>query len=187
MITNLSGITIQSYNPQWEETFHELKTIIKAHITEEILTIEHVGSTSVRGLGAKPIIDLDVVIEERSKLENVIQGLEKLGYIHQGDFGIKGREAFARQDDKVPWTGQKIWQAHHLYVVTIDNEELKRHLQFRNYLRNYPEAVQEYELLKIYLAKTCQTREAYTEAKSAFILNILQLAREELRENNHEL
>ncbi|MNV51043.1 dephospho-CoA kinase/protein folding accessory domain-containing protein [compost metagenome] len=93
------------------------------------MTIEHVGSTSVPGLSAKPIIDMDVVVATRDDVKKAIQRLAILGYVHEGDLGAIGREAFIPPNG-VPW--------HHLYVCTIDNAEYKRHIMFRDYLKSHP-------------------------------------------------
>ena len=106
------------------------------------------------------------------------QQLSNLGYIYEGDKGIKGREAFARKDKDVPWCKeQNQWMEHHLYVCISGNQELQRHLNFRDYLRDHPESVKEYELLKLELANNARTREEYTEGKSEFIERILTLVR----------
>jgi len=132
-----------------------------------ILKVEHVGSTSVAGLAAKPIIDIDIVIEDYSKLPAVIKSLEKLGYIHQGDLGIEGREAFKKiiEDN---------YQNHHLYVCPKDGKGYLEHTALRDYLRNNKKAREEYGKLKIKLAdKFPYQVEKYLEAKSEFIEKIL--------------
>src|SRR5690606_16800107 len=119
---------------------------------------------------AKPIIDLDIIIEGKEQLAQVVKGLGKLGYYHQGDLGIEDRQAFGRNNQYVPADGNNsIWIEHHLYVCTKDSKELQRHLTFRNYLRKNKEAAAEYENLKKELAKTVPDRETYTEEKSEFI------------------
>lgn len=95
----------------------------------------------MRGLWAKPVIDIDVVIKDSTVLADVIAALNKIGYIHEGDLGIAGREAFA-------YEGKEHLQAHHLYVCTQDSRELRRHTAFRDYLRTQPEAADEYSRIK---------------------------------------
>lgn len=171
-----SGIIIVPYDEQWESEFLLLKRVLTDSLGELILRIEHVGSTSIKGMGAKPILDIDVVINDEFIFSEVVGKLYEIGYIHRGDLGIKGREAFACKDSNVPW-GESIrqWMEHHLYVCTKDNEELHRHLKFRNYLRGHLEVANEYEQLKIHLAKNAKSRLEYTEAKSEFINKILEL------------
>ena len=167
-------VVIEEYNQAWPLVFNDLKLVIEKGLPNLVLTIEHVGSTSVQGLSAKPIIDLDIVIESSDLLSQVSKNLEKLGYYHQGDLGIADREAFARIDGYVPWNGNnKIWMEHHLYVCPKDNVELKRHLAFRDYLRENPKAIDDYEQLKKKLAASAKDRIAYTESKGNFINSIL--------------
>ncbi len=97
-MVNQSGIQVVPYNEQWEREFFNLERVLTEALGDCILGIEHVGSTSVRGLSAKPIIDIDIVIENSHIFSKVCQELNDLGYIHEGDLGIKGREAFNRED-----------------------------------------------------------------------------------------
>lgn len=133
-------MVIQKYNPKWEEDFLEIKGFLEKNVTEYI-SIEHVGSTSVPGMNAKPVIDIDVVVEDREQFLRLKGQLEKLGYVHEGDRGISGREAF--DDSNVP-----IQIEQHLYVCQKDNAELLRHLKFRDKLRANPELVKEYNEIK---------------------------------------
>jgi len=135
-----------------------------------IVDYEHawpVGSTAAPGLAAKPIIDLDAVVRPPD-LPAAIARLSAAGYVHEGDLGVPGREAF------VPPPGGP---AHHLYLCGQDSVELRRQLFFRDYLRSHPEAVAEYATLKRALAARCgHDRLAYTEGKSAFVEGILRRA-----------
>lgn len=171
-------IVIEKYNSQWETEFNQLRDVIVSEIGQWILCVEHVGSTSVKGLRAKPILDIDVVIEDDVVLPAVIQAFEKLGYFHQMNWSFKGREAFGRKDTTVPWYEKnKIWMEHHLYVCNKDSTELERHLAFRNYLREHPESVLEYEQLKLALVKAGRDRTAYTLGKTEFVNKILEKAK----------
>ncbi|MEY8351319.1 GrpB family protein [Bacillus cereus] len=172
-----SRVKIEDYNPEWSTIFKDLKCVIEAELGDLLLSIEHVGSTSVNNLSAKPIIDLDLIINNHDMLPQVIQRLKKLGYYHEGDLGIEGREAFERKDHFTPWHGEKrVWIDHHLYVCCKDNKELARHLAFRNYLRSHPEAVREYGQLKKKLAEIVKDRVSYTEGKSDFVNKVLEKA-----------
>lgn len=106
-----------------------------------ILGIEHIGSTSVEGMSAKPCIDIDVIIKDYSVFDEIVRRLGAIGYIHEGNLGIKDREAF-KYADKPHLT------MHHLYVCPQYSEELRRHITFRDFLRHDPEAVKEYSLVK---------------------------------------
>ena len=88
-------IVVQPYSREWEQNFLDIRNEIQDAIGELALRIEHVGSTAVPGLSAKPIIDIDVVIKDDSALDAVVSKLRAIGYMHEGDLGIAGREAFA--------------------------------------------------------------------------------------------
>ena len=135
------NIVVVPYDNNWKLQFEAIRAEIQDALGELALSIEHVGSTSVEGLSAKPIIDIDVVIEDESKLQAVVKKLAGIGYEHEGNLGIVGREAFG-------YTGKEHLQNHHLYVCTKDSPELKRHLAFRDYLRSHEEAVREYSRIK---------------------------------------
>ncbi|MGN4445092.1 GrpB family protein [Bacillus cereus group sp. MYBK79-1] len=167
-------ITIEEYNIKWENEFYKLQSLINNVINELVLSIEHVGSTSVTGLAAKPILDIDIVIEEYEIFPEVVKRLEKIGYYHQADWSFKGREAFGRKDAFVPWDGEStVWMEHHLYVCDKNSEELRRHIAFRDYLREHEDVVVEYGRLKEELARESKNRFSYSEGKTAFITNIL--------------
>ena len=168
-------IEIVDYDPTWPETFTGISQVVAAALGPLALRIEHVGSTAVPGLGAKPIIDLDVVIESPRVLPLVVEALGTLGYAHEGDGGVPGREAFRSADGTVPADGSgRAWPAHHLYVCPVDSEELRRHLRFRDHLRGHPEAAARYDALKRDLARRyANDIDAYVEGKSAFVEGIL--------------
>ncbi len=132
MKTVTKSVVVLPYDEQWEQTFARIKDEILKALGTLALRIEHVGSTSVRGLSAKPIIDIDVVIKDYSVFDAVAAALEEIGYHHEGDLGIAMREAFR-------YDGKEHLQKHHLYVCPQDSAELKRHLAFRDYLRSDPE------------------------------------------------
>ena len=134
-------VVVLPYDRTWEFAFEQIKREIEGSIGDVIIGIEHVGSTSVEGLSAKPIIDIDVIIKDYSILDAVVSKLEAIGYIHEGNLGIKEREAFKYSD-------KPHLQQHHLYVCPQKSEELHRHITFRNFLRNNPEAVKKYSAVK---------------------------------------
>lgn len=158
-------VVVQSYNKAWKDNFMDIKAEIQDALGELALEIEHVGSTSVEGLSAKPIIDIDVVIKEEM-LDDVITALKRIGYRHEGNLGIAGREAFK-------YEGKEHLQKHHLYVCPQDSAELKRHITFRDYLCSHPEAVREYSRIKEEGASLYSLDMAkYIEHKSSFIERI---------------
>jgi len=157
------------YDEQWPLDFARIRDELRQALGELALAIEHVGSTSVPGLSAKPIIDIDVVIRDDSLLKAAVSALEKAGYRHEGDLGIPGREAFR-------YEGKDHLRRHHLYVCPRDSRELKRHIAFRDYLRAHPEAVRAYSRVKEEGAALYpQDIEGYIAHKSPFIEDIYRM------------
>ena len=136
-----SKVIVLPYNMAWSSDFETIRRELDSALGDLILGIEHVGSTSVEGMSAKPCIDIDIVIRDYSVFEAVVDRLAAIGYIHEGDLGIRDREAFK-------YDGKPHLQKHHLYVCPQASEELHRHITFRDYLRNHPEAVQQYSAIK---------------------------------------
>ncbi len=134
-------VVVQPYDTAWKSDFEKIKSEIAGAAGDLIIGIEHIGSTSVEGMSAKPCVDLDVIIEDYSVFPAVAGKLAELGYIHEGDLGIKGREAFG-------YSGKPHLKKHHLYVCPRNSAELHRHITFRNFLRSNPDAVKEYSAVK---------------------------------------
>jgi len=176
MVRDFKKLKVVEHDPEWHSVFQDLKETYISHLNDLIVEVEHVGSTAVPELCAKPCIDIDVVIEDYSAFSKVTEALSDLGYRHQGDLGINGREAFKRIDDKVPWDGtDSITMDHHLYVCPKDSKELKRHIAFRDHLKEDPDLKREYgELKKRLVSKYRRDRAAYTEAKTKFIETVLE-------------
>lgn len=161
-------VIVVDYDPTWPRIFEEIRATVSGMLGDLVVTIEHVGSTSVPGLAAKPIIDLDVAILTRVHLPLAIERLATLGYVYRGDLGIPGREAFRRPAGT---------PNHHLYVCTPDTPSHREHLALRDYLRAYPDAAREYGELKRRLAMAYRHDiDSYIEGKTEFITNILRLA-----------
>ena len=134
-------VIVTAYDPQWPVNFEAIRREVAEALGPLALRIEHVGSTSVPGLSAKPIIDLDVVISGYPVFSEVVEKLAQLGYIHEGDLGIPQREAFC-------YEGKEHLQKHHLYVCPENSPELHRHITFRDYLRSHPDAAAQYAASK---------------------------------------
>lgn len=160
-------VIVVDYDGNWPAVFESLRVKIAAQLGSMAAAIEHVGSTAIRGLASKPIIDIDVLLESECDLVTAIEKLESVGYEHQGSLGIAGREAFLAPPGSFP---------HHLYVCQRGSEEFSRHIAFRDYLRAHPESVREYATLKRDLSMLYRhDREAYCEGKGGFVLKILSL------------
>jgi len=159
-------VVVLPYDEQWEQDFHDIEKELLSALGALALRIEHVGSTSVKGLSAKPIIDIDIVIIGYSVFDAVVWSLRKIGYIHEGNLGIEGRDAFR-------YEGKEHLRTHHLYVCPQNSRELHRHIVFRDYLRNNPDVAQRYGEIKekaAYLYPYDIDR--YTEYKASFIEEI---------------
>ena len=133
-------VVVEKWNPQWKYEYEKIVASLGKDIIYNSIKIEHVGSTSVEGLSAKPIIDLDIVID-KEKFAIIKELLNKKGYEHEGDLGIEGREAFS-------YSGKKELMTHHLYVCPKDSKELFKHIIFRDFLKNNPALASEYSKVK---------------------------------------
>lgn len=163
-------IIVEPYNPKWAEEFEKIESEILPLISEDNISFEHVGSTSVVGLWAKPVIDIDIVIDD-GKLPMIIKKLDAIGYKHRGDLGIIGREAFGYNDEE-----KSNLMNHHLYVCHKESEELRKHLALRDYLRNSPEYCEKYSNVKIEMAKKHpHDIDSYIKGKEPIILEIYKL------------
>jgi GrpB-like predicted nucleotidyltransferase (UPF0157 family) len=159
-------IEVCEYDPAWTEKFEELKRRIWPFISDHADRIEHIGSTAVEGLSAKPVIDLDIVIKSENSLPGVIEGLAKLGYRHRGDLGIEGREAFKCEGSDFK---------HHLYVCLEGCLAFRNHITLRDHLRKNAFDRNRYSDVKKELAaKFSEDVDSYVEGKTEFILSILR-------------
>jgi GrpB-like predicted nucleotidyltransferase (UPF0157 family) len=161
-------VIIVDYDPHWPAVFEELRAPAVAALVDLVVIVEHVGSTAVPGLAAKPIIDMHVVIRSAADIPEAIVRLAALGYVHRGDLGITGREAFTAPPEN---------PAHHLYVCALGSEELRGHRLFRDYLLTHPEDARDYEAMKKAAAMRCgDDPAAYSESKTRFVAALLQRA-----------
>jgi GrpB-like predicted nucleotidyltransferase (UPF0157 family) len=163
-------VSVEDYNSDWPNQFEKIKSEIWPLICNTALAIEHVGSTSVPGLAAKPIIDIDIVINAKNDLEKVIAKLQTLGYEHRGNLGIEGREAF-KAPEKI--AGDSI--RHNLYVCLDGCLALKNHIKFRDYLRDHPAERDSYGKLKKELALLFPDAiDSYVDGKTDFVTKVLK-------------
>jgi GrpB-like predicted nucleotidyltransferase (UPF0157 family) len=171
----MRNIVIEDYNIKWVKEFELLKRIYIQHMKHLNIDVQHVGSTSVPGCAAKPILDIDIIIDDVEKFKSIFNILNDLGYNHLGDLGVKRREAFKRKSNRVPYYNNQDYQfAHNLYVCIEGTLSLENHLRFRDYLRKNREAVIEYSDLKKELATRYENDiENYCEKKTKFITDIL--------------
>lgn len=139
-----------------------------------LVTIEHIGSTAVPGLAAKPIIDLMAAVRRLTDAEECIEPLQTVGYEYVAEYNeIMPERRYFRK-------GPPERRTHHLHIVEFTGDFWTRHLLFRDYLRAHPKEAQEYCRLKKDLSAKYRTdREGYTEAKASFIESVISKAQAE--------
>lgn len=165
---------IQKYNPLWAQHFQELKLEFQNALQGLNFKIEHIGSTSVIGLAAKPIIDIDIIFYNELEFQEIKKQLINIGYFHNGDQGIPDREVFKRKNnlEKHPILDKHM---HHLYVCINESEELNKHLIFRDFLRENDWAKEDYKSIKIDIAeKANQDRKKYAALKEILAKDFIQ-------------
>jgi len=161
-------IVVVDYDPGWPEAFEQVRERVWPAIRDFALAMEHVGSTSVTGLAAKPIIDISIVAREDADVPEAIERLKTLGYVHRGNLGIEGREAFDSPDGP---------PEHHLYLCPPNSPGLANHLAVRDYLRTHPREATEYGELKKRLAREFPYDiDNYIAGKTGMLLRILRVA-----------
>ena len=170
-------IIIAPYDPAWPGQFAEEAERIHQEFGDLALRIEHVGSTSVPGLAAKPVIDIQVSVPALEPRDLYYTRLVNLGYTHfpLGDFDLV-YPFFKRPPD---WPS-----THHAHLCVVGSEQERVHLAFRDYLRRHPAVAAEYASLKRHLAPaheglTMESQERYSLSKTAFVHSVLALASKE--------
>jgi GrpB-like predicted nucleotidyltransferase (UPF0157 family) len=165
-------VVIVDYDPRWPALYEEEKDRIVAASGPVVLAIEHIGSTAVPGLAAKPIIDIMAGVRTLDEAPALYGPLATIGYEYAPEFEetIPERRFFRK--------GRAEYRTHHLHVVNFGDEFWVRHLLFREYLRRHTQVAHDYKQLKRKLAKEYGgNRQGYTEAKTDFIRGIEFLAR----------
>jgi len=164
-----SPAAVVPYQESWPADFLLVANAVRPFLAHLPHVLEHVGSTSVPGLAAKPIIDLDVVIPTADGVEAAIDALADAGFEHEGDLGVPGREAFS----VLPGLPH-----HHLYLVVANNEAHSNHVLLRDYLRANPAQAKRYGALKHELSGLLdEQRELYGQRKGPIIAEMLAAAR----------
>jgi len=170
------AIHLVSYNEKWPDVAAIEIAAIRAILPTVEFEIEHIGSTAIPGLSAKPIIDLLIGVDSLGTAKQFIEPLERMGYSYWRENPKAEHFYFVKGLPLVGGTGR----THHIHLYQKDHEEIKKRLLFRDYLRTHPESSQVYSQLKEDLAnKFSNDREAYTSAKTNFVNSILKLAEQE--------
>jgi len=159
-------VVVVDYDEEWPRRFEKLRARIWPVVSDAAIRIEHVGSTAVPGLAAKPIIDMTIVVGGRSDVPLTIKRLATLGYRHRGNLGIEDREAFDHRPD-LP--------QHNLYLCPEGTIGVVNQLAVRDYLRAHPDDACHYGNLKRRLAVEFSTDiDSYVFGKTGFILDVLR-------------
>ena len=160
-------VQLLPYSDHWPRLFAGEAERLQSAIGEHTLAIEHIGSTAVPGLAAKPVIDIAIAVRDISDVEQCVAPLEQMGYEYRGENGIPGRHFFGKGEPRTV----------HLHVVELRSDHWRMHLSFRDYLRQHDETRDEYQALKEELAQKYRyDLLAYTDAKAEFIQGVLKLA-----------
>lgn len=168
----MKKIIVEQYNPEWKIEFEKAKTFYEELFIGIPCQIEHVGSTSVEGLWAKPVLDIDIVVKTKIESFWLIEKLATVGYEHIGDLGLEGREAFKYLENNLIID----WMKHHLYVCIEGTEHLENHLLLRKHLRENRESVKLYSELKRKLAQEfSEDIDSYIDGKTDLITSFLKI------------
>ena len=168
----MQKIIISEYDPLWPKLFEKEKKKLSSALPPEII-IEHVGSTSIPGLAAKPVIDIMIGVPSLEMADEVcIEPIRALRYIYVPEYEehVPERRYFRKLNEEGIAT-------HHIHLVEYNSPWWKRHIQFRDYLRHHPEAVNEYAELKKGLASKFTDTNEYANAKTEFVKKIENLAK----------
>jgi GrpB-like predicted nucleotidyltransferase (UPF0157 family) len=162
-------LELVQYDPEWELFFDSEKKRIEKSIGRFIVAIEHIGSTSIRNMCSKPIIDIAIGLEKYDDGFKCVEPLRRIGYLYLGEYGSPGRHYFRTDSEIVKC---------HIHMHEKISIKWENYILLRDYLRNHGEEAKEYALLKYDLKqKYGDDREKYTEAKAEFINNILKKAK----------
>lgn len=167
-------VVISEYDANWPSLFEEEAHRLRARLGSSALRIEHVGSTSIPGLAAKPVIDIQVSVASLAPHGRYVDAMAALGYRHValGDFDL----VYPFFHKPAEWPG-----THHVHLCEAGGEQERKHLVFRNHLRAHPQVAAQYEALKRELARTHdtstpQSMETYSLSKSEFVADVLRAA-----------
>ena len=160
-------VELREHDPGWAEAYEAEKLLLEPVFGKRAAGIEHIGSTSVPDLCAKPIVDILVGLRDLDLADEDVAAMRELGYDYLGEYGLPGRLFFRKGDPRT----------HNVHVVEYGGEHWERQLLFRDALRSDPEERRRYDAFKRRLAAEGHPREVYTELKTPFIREIEARAR----------
>jgi len=162
-------VELHPHNPNWAATYQTEAAKLKPIFGKLLLLTEHIGSTAIPGIKAKPIIDIMIAVSNLACVADFIPEMELLGYEHRGEAGIPGRQYFRREADSIG--------GYHVHIYQLGHAAITQALNFSEYLRTHPDRAQAYSHLKEGLAKKFRNdRAMYTESKTDFIEETNRLA-----------
>lgn len=169
-------VEVVDYDPVWPALFDSECRLLHDALGHVVVAIDHVGSTAVPGLAAKPIIDILMEVTDLEAFDSVDQHMMSIGYTPKGEFGIPGRRYFQKGGDA---------RTHHLHAFQSGDFNLIRHLAFRDYLRAHPDAARQYSELKRAVAAACgNDLGRYCDGKDAYVKRLETIA---VKENSAKL
>lgn len=165
-------VQLVQYDPIWKEMIEKEKKLLKSVLSDSVIAIEHIGSTSIPGIVAKPIIDISIGMKSVGDVKHVIRPLESIMYEWRQEFDDPTKQLLFVK-------GSEEERTHYVHVMKYNGSTWKNDLLFRDYLKNNPKWVLRYEQLKRELAtKYSNNRELYTKNKPNFILQVLAVAKQ---------
>ena len=168
----MQRVEVVPHDPMWKDAFEAESNDIADALGDNVVAIHHIGSTSIPGIYAKPIIDLLVEVNDITQVADRNSQMESLEYEAMGEFGIPGRRYFRKDNrDRV--------RTHHVHTFEMGSAQVERHLLFRDYMIAHPDEAQAYSDLKRMLAQQYPTSiESYMDGKDGFIKAIDQKAKQ---------
>ncbi|MEH7342499.1 GrpB family protein [Bacillus sp. JJ1532] len=160
-------VRLTNFSEEWALIFQTEAEMLKTIFGDEIIRIEHFGSTSVQGMKAKPVIDMMCIAKDIEKVDLFNHKMDSLGYDVAGEWGIAGRRLFRKGGEN---------RTHHIHFYQYDNAQIDRHLIFRDYLRSHPDEAANYSRFKEELAEQFDNSREYSQAKKDFVKEMEQKA-----------
>jgi len=160
------AVVVMPHDVRWKAEFASESRLVARCLGEDVIATHHIGSTSIAGIFAKPIIDLLIEVSDVHAVDSCNEAMELAGYESMGEFGIPGRRYFRKDDEGGV-------RSHQVHVFQSGDPELQRHLDFRDFMLAHPAIAQEYSDLKRALALAHpEDSDAYMDGKDAFIRGV---------------
>lgn len=156
-------IEVVDYRPEWPDRYRREAEQLSDALGDTLVAAHHIGSTSVPGLAAKPVIDILLEVRDLAELDTHNAAMADLGYEAKGEYGIERRRFYQKGGDR---------RSHHVHAFPVGDEHVTRHLAFRDYLIAHPAVAAEYARLKQRIAQTyVSDSNGYCAAKNDFVVN----------------